>query len=1536
MVYRKRDIPWIRIIQFHKEITRRSEEAFFALPLGTPDSERWSSLNGFYPTSLSGPWSILQKTIVSQPLARSIRNEAPGELFLGGPCWFKWRRDQRNAALYWQPLIYREVRIELDSENGFRIIPEKGNWDMSPLVFEFMEQKGIQLTKPPDKILPDIIERISLKSEKEDRDLTTCLVEELGRVIPELGYELNRKLPVDKVKSPPSPWILFAPHTTNSIFTQNLMRDYELLENQLKSNPDQIGGLRLLEDLPATKEYLFSWNDIPGDDSDGFIEFLRQNFGIVWTKTSKFEKIDDGRTIAAHTENASLSLRLNDDKNKAVLRINDGRTYEFIVKIEDGKLNIYDLGDILPIIPLNASQREAVTGILKSKPVTVISGPPGCGKSQVVLSLLLNAWAKGTSVLFASNNNKAVDVVRERLERFESDFPIAVRAGSAKINNIEEVLRRTLNVLAAGAKSIDLDNNNTIDKRQKVLSTKKNNLRDLLESQVPQRVDQALRSALKAYGQYQAIIQELKNARELQIKEVKSLGYDIAPEEFTAKISKPLRAWLERIREYRLRIEQDSQDRSNFLNHADGFADTRNIAVQQAGLNSNTITNWNWLISGPGPELVESWLESYKSLLLQPLEQLLEQNDWRQVFDDWKGEEDAHNWSQIGRQLAKDIRHTGSELALKIAELDKIKKQFDEQSRLVKEAGIPDNIQVELTLLSEWMAAYTTECSLSKGKFDWFPLSQRSKLVRKLQYIEAQIRPVYPLSIWRNIGEMNKEGRETLSKTIELSCNWITIREIWNKKKPVREEIEHRLEALRGRATELHIENIPDSTDSPTWLKLAEVIEEKANVADKAAVAWNKKVTAEQTRERIRDVSMEFQSLASGVPLKEAWIKGPGHTFTQSISALGTNPTQANIISARTLLYIGSLAVLLKAWSEARAAEKEFRENTAAAEKIPTEISRITDWWNEKPPILTLQRTDYSMLPDRNDELWKHLSACEDRDAKWKIYIEETLPNGEKRCNEELNWAINLLKETFETIPDGPDKIQISQTIKPLLDRCEKSWPIDKLLKLFVSFNPDRIKGQIDAIDAELENLSFDMAKDRWLKRMAGNIEVQNALEDLLNHYRKNYGRIEDSSYDLFNRVLQAVPIWITTAQSPQSIPMQPEVFDLLVIDEATQCTLTNILPMIYRAKRIAVIGDPEQLPAIGTIGHESEKSLATKFDITEWLELLGHTENDIYKSSVRCLPRRRADIISLIEHYRSHPLIIGFANQHVYQKRLRLRKDPTQTKQVPLGAGIHSQQVNGYCTRGPRDESWVNPPEKDAICELVKQLRAFEGFGSYTIGVVTPFKAQVEAISEKLDKMELMKGVTIGTSHKYQGDERDIIIFSPVVAKGITDAAARWVENPHNLINVAVTRAREALFVVGDLKFCRQQEGILGKLVNYVETVSDLRKTSPYELELFSWMVVQGWNPQVHVQIGDIEVDFILTQQGIRLVIEVDGETVIKPDGEIVETHIEGSSKDASRDAFLMGQGYKVLHVKTRSIRETPSVVLHDIAKALELDWTE
>ena len=69
---------------------------------------------------------------------------------------------------------------------------------------------------------------------------------------------------------------------------------------------------------------------------------------------------------------------------------------------------------ILEVLPLNTEQRQAVVQGLAA-PLTVVTGPPGTGKSQVVTSLLANLAWQGGSVLFSSKNNHAVDVVESRV-----------------------------------------------------------------------------------------------------------------------------------------------------------------------------------------------------------------------------------------------------------------------------------------------------------------------------------------------------------------------------------------------------------------------------------------------------------------------------------------------------------------------------------------------------------------------------------------------------------------------------------------------------------------------------------------------------------------------------------------------------------------------------------------------------------------------------------------------------------------------------------------------------------------------------------------------------------------------------------------------------------------------------------------------------------------------------------------------------------------------------------------------------------------
>jgi len=339
-------------------------------------------------------------------------------------------------------------------------------------------------------------------------------------------------------------------------------------------------------------------------------------------------------------------------------------------------------------------------------------------------------------------------------------------------------------------------------------------------------------------------------------------------------------------------------------------------------------------------------------------------------------------------------------------------------------------------------------------------------------------------------------------------------------------------------------------------------------------------------------------------------------------------------------------------------------------------------------------------------------------------------------------------------------------------------------------------------------------------------------------------------------------------------------------------------------------------------VGQAAESALSARYELSEEvLQLLGHNTNDLYRASVRCMPGGRNRVRLLNEHYRSHPLIIGFSNQHVYQKKLRLRTKPVSKDNLPFGSAIHGRNVVGACGRGEFGSSWINENEADEVKRLLQEISVVPALRSMSVGIVTPFRAQEKLITEKISKLEIAGNIQIGTAHAFQGDERDIMIFSPVVSGGMTAGAARWVEEPKNLINVAITRARQGLFVVADFAQCRAQPGILGNLIKYVETVELLRKTSLEELDLFSWMTVQGWNPQVHKHENDIEIDFTLSNQGRSLAIEVDG-----------RQHESATAEDSARDAMLVGKGYEVLRIPAREVREMPARVIQLIAERLGL----
>jgi DNA-binding response OmpR family regulator len=123
---------------------------------------------------------------------------------------------------------------------------------------------------------------------------------------------------------------------------KKLRLEHDELEQKIHERTEELTMTRVsnLRNIMNPK-YLFSWNEIPGNDNDRLINVLKKNYGINWVRMAIIEKIDDDKTIRLSVEKNFLSLSLNIEKTKVTLRFDDGRAIEFIAKMESGKLKIY-------------------------------------------------------------------------------------------------------------------------------------------------------------------------------------------------------------------------------------------------------------------------------------------------------------------------------------------------------------------------------------------------------------------------------------------------------------------------------------------------------------------------------------------------------------------------------------------------------------------------------------------------------------------------------------------------------------------------------------------------------------------------------------------------------------------------------------------------------------------------------------------------------------------------------------------------------------------------------------------------------------------------------------------------------------------------------------------------------------------------------------------------------------------------------------------------------------------------------------------
>ena len=282
----------------------------------------------------------------------------------------------------------------------------------------------------------------------------------------------------------------------------------------------------------------------------------------------------------------------------------------------------------------------------------------------------------------------------------------------------------------------------------------------------------------------------------------------------------------------------------------------------------------------------------------------------------------------------------------------------------------------------------------------------------------------------------------------------------------------------------------------------------------------------------------------------------------------------------------------------------------------------------------------------------------------------------------------------------------------------------------------------------------------------------------------KDEKRLEEISTYLKNgenilKLNKIFPIVASTCISANKIGTPNVYFDMTIIDEASQCENAISLLPIIRGRQLMLVGDPQQLTPVILLDSEDNKKLKQMYKVPDEYDYI---KNSIYKTFLSCDSISKEILLS--HHYRCAPQIITFNNKKYYNGRLKI--ESTSTDKEPL---LFINVTDDFS-----DSKNIAPQEVDYIIDYAKK------HPEQKIGVITPFVRQKSLIEDIL-KLNKIGNITCGTVHAFQGDEKDVILFSLAISDKTPDRTYDWLNSNRELVNVATSRAKQKLIVIGSEK---------------------------------------------------------------------------------------------------------------------------------------
>jgi very-short-patch-repair endonuclease len=466
--------------------------------------------------------------------------------------------------------------------------------------------------------------------------------------------------------------------------------------------------------------------------------------------------------------------------------------------------------------------------------------------------------------------------------------------------------------------------------------------------------------------------------------------------------------------------------------------------------------------------------------------------------------------------------------------------------------------------------------------------------------------------------------------------------------------------------------------------------------------------------------------------------------------------------------------------------------------------------------------------------------------------------------------------------------------------------------------------------------LSMTAEQERALRTYQSNISSKGKGQG---KWASRYAR---AARQAMTEAREAVPAWIMPLNEVlETIPPDQNSFDVVIVDEASQAGI-DALFLLWLAPRIIVVGDERQCAPASIIrgGMQQIYDRLDEFlsDVPEYLRLEFTPKSNLFS----LLATRFGSVIRLREHFRCMPEIIGWSSTQFYSDAplIPLRQFGSD-RLVPL----RTTRVGGAFTDGS-SSTLVNKVEALEIVQTLQQCLVDPRYNGKTFGIIvlqSSSQARLidELVSQAVSPEELTnRRIRVGTAPDFQGDERNVIFLSMVVAEGekITSMTQRdW----QRRFNVAATRAEDQMWLFHSVSLSALREQDLRKsLLSYVmnppqvfggvehwdlDWNSERRAPfgSKFEQRVFLKIRDRGYFVKPQFEVNGRFIDLVVS--GAK------GQLAVECDGDYWHSRPEDQMADIDRQVELERAGWRFVRIRESAFNRDPEGALTPLWSELE-----